>query len=143
MDGHDGQDQALSVILFSGTDDKLTAASVLATGAAVMGRQVNLFLQYWALDAFRRDRVRKDHGVSAEAGPEGAEAMRRLAERPGHQHWRDVLEQAKDVGDVRVTACALSMELLEITQEELDPIVDGVTGIAAFVAAATGPVVFI
>jgi peroxiredoxin family protein len=139
----DAPDETLSLILFSGTDDKLTSATVLVTGAAAMGKRVNVFLQYWALDAFRADRVRKDHGVSPEAGPEGAAAMRRLAERPGHQHWRDILEQARDIGEVRISACALSMEALGIDKDELDPIVDEVTGIAAFVAGATGQVVFI
>ena len=34
----DEQDKPLSLVMFSGTDDKLTAAAVLAVGAAVMGR---------------------------------------------------------------------------------------------------------
>jgi hypothetical protein len=42
----DEQDKPLSLVMFSGTDDKLTAAAVLAVGAAAMGRPVNLFLQY-------------------------------------------------------------------------------------------------
>ena len=136
-------DDSLSLILFSGTDDKLTSASVLVTGAAAMGRRVNVFLQYWGLDAFRKDRIAKDHGVSAEAGPEGAEAMRRLRERGGTQHWSQNLLMARDVGEVRITACALSMELLEITKDELDPMVDAVEGIASFMGSVTGPVVFI
>ena len=49
-------DATLSLILFSGSDDKLQAASVLAVGAAAMERKVNVFLQYWALDCFRNDR---------------------------------------------------------------------------------------
>ncbi|MBI4260579.1 MAG: DsrE/DsrF/DrsH-like family protein [Actinobacteria bacterium] len=137
------EDDTLSLVLFSGTDDKLGAAAILATGAAAMGRRVNLFLQYWALDAFRADRIRKDHGVSPEAGVEGQEAMRRLAERDGAQHWSDILWQAKDIGEVDIQACALSLELFEITKDDLDPLVDGVQGVAAFMAAATGPVVFI
>lgn len=68
-------DEKLSLVLFSGTDDKLNAAAVLVAGAAAMGKQVDVFLQYWALDAFRADRIRKDHGASAEAGPEGAELL--------------------------------------------------------------------
>jgi peroxiredoxin family protein len=139
----DGSDETLSVVLFSGADDKLTAATVLVAGAAAMGRPVNLFLQFWALDAFRADRIRKDHGVSAEAGPEGAEAMGRLSERPGHQHWSELLAQARDLGDVRIHACALSMEMLDLTKEDLDPLVDGVEGVAAFMSDVTGPVVFI
>ena len=133
----------LSLVLFSGTDDKLTAAAVLAVGAAAMGRPVNLFLQYWALDAFRADRTKKDHGVAPEAGPEGATFMRLMAEEGGQLHWSELLEQAKGVGDVAIHACALSMDMFGITKDELDPLVDDVKGVAAFMADATGPIVFI
>lgn len=134
-------DEKLSLVLFSGTDDKLTAAVVLVAGAAAMGRPVELFLQYWALDAFRADRIRKDHGASAEAGPEGSELLRKAAERG--QHWADTLGQCREIGEVGIHACALSMELFDITQEDLDPLVDDVWGVAAFTAAATGQIVFI
>ena len=132
---------SLSLVLFSGTDDKLQAAAVLAVGAAAMERPVNIFLQYWALDAFRADRIRKDHGASAEAGVEGADAMRVAAETG--QHWADLLSQAKDIGDVGIHACALSMDLFGITKDDLDPIVDDVEGVAAFMAEAVGAIVFI
>jgi peroxiredoxin family protein len=95
------------LVLFSGTDDKLNAAAVLTAGAAAMGRKVNIFLQYWALDAFRADRVLKDHGVAPEAGPEGAEAF----ERHGGQHWSEILRQAKEIGEVGIHACSLSMDM--------------------------------
>jgi peroxiredoxin family protein len=136
-------DETLSLVLFSGTDDKLTAAAVLAVGGAAMGRTVNVFLQYWALDAFRADRIRKDHGAAPEAGPEGVSALARATERGKSQHWADLLEQAKLVGEVTVHACALSMDLFEITKDDLDPMVDDVEGVAAFMADATGPIVFI
>jgi peroxiredoxin family protein len=135
----DETDGTLSLVLFSGTDDKLTAAAVLAAGAAAMGRKVDIFLQYWALDAFRADRIRKDHGAAADAGPDGLAAM----QRHGGQHWADTLEQVKDIGEVGIHACALSMEMFEITKNDLDPIVDDVEGVAAFMADATGAIVFI
>ena len=90
-------DDSLSLVLFSGTDDKLNAAAVLTAGAAAMGRKVHVFLQYWALDAFRADRVLKDHGVAPEAGPEGAAAF----QRHGGLHWSEILRQAKDIGRSR------------------------------------------
>jgi peroxiredoxin family protein len=129
----------VSLVLFSGTDDRLQAGAVLAVGAAAMGRNVNLFLQYWALDAFRADRITKDHGVAAEAGPEGASAMA----RQGKPHWSELLRQAKDIGEVRIYACADSMEMFHITTDDLDPLVDGVWGVAAFFSEASGPVTFI
>jgi len=135
-------DTTLSLILFSGTDDRLGAAAILATGAAVMGRPVNVFLQYWALDAFRRDKVVADHGAAAEAGPGGAALVR--ANQAGERHWSALFRQAKDIGDVKIHACALSMELFEITAADLDPLVDDVEGVAAFMSdASSGPITFI
>ena len=61
-------DAPLNLVLFSGTDDKLQAASVLAAGASALGKPVHVFLQYWALDAFRADRIAKPRPLSAEAG---------------------------------------------------------------------------
>ncbi|HEX9696104.1 MAG TPA: DsrE/DsrF/DrsH-like family protein [Actinomycetota bacterium] len=133
---------SLSMVLFSGTDDKLTAASVLAVGAASLDRPVRIFLQYWALDAFRADRIEKDHGAAPEAGREGAELLHRFAERGG-QHWSETLRQIKEIGDVRITACSLSMDILGIGRDDLDPLVDGIEGIAGFTGEATGQLVFI
>jgi peroxiredoxin family protein len=66
----DEREKPLSLVLFSGTDDKLNAAAVLTVGAAAMGRPVNVFLQYYALDAFRAGRVEVDHALSPEATAE-------------------------------------------------------------------------
>ena len=136
------EDTTLSLVLFSGTDDKLGAAAILATGAAAMGRPVNVFLQYWAVDAFRKGKVTADHGVADEAGAAGAAMVKR--DQAGDRHWSELLRQAKDIGDVRIHACALSMELFGITKDDLDPLVDDVEGVAAFMSdATTGPITFI
>lgn len=139
----DNAEQPLNLVLFSGTDDKLQAAAVLTAGAAALGTPVNIFLQYWALDAFRSDRIGDDHGLAPEAGPEGRSAVQALA-RAGQATWAETLRQAKDLGGVDVQACSLSMDLLGIKQDDLDPLVDGVEGVAAFwLAAGNGQVVFI
>lgn len=136
-------DQTLSLVLFSGTDDKLNAAAVLTAGAAAIGRPVHLFLQYWALDAFRADRIAADHGLAPEAGPAGQAAVKALA-TAGQAPWHETLRQAKELGGVEVQACTLSMDLLHITESDLDPLVDGVEGVTAFwIAAGDGQVVFI
>jgi peroxiredoxin family protein len=132
-------DDTLSLILFSGTDDKLQAAAVLAVGAAAMERKVNVFLQYWALDSFRADRILKDHGVAPEAGDAGLRAM----QAQGKTHWSELLRQAKGIGEVRIYACSDSMEMLHLTQEDLDPLVDGIWGVASFFLEAEGAITFI
>jgi len=136
-------EQPLSLVLFSGTDDKLQSAAVMTAGAAALGKPVHIFLQYWALDAFRADRVTADHGLVAEAGEAGRAAVATLNAN-GQQHWSQILRDAKDLGDVDIQACSLSMDLLAIAPADLDGLVDGVEGVAAFwMAAGEGPVVFI
>ena len=136
-------DNPLNLVLFSGTDDRLQAAAVLTAGAAALGKPVNVFLQYWALDAFRCDRIGGDHGLAPEAGAEGRRAVDALR-AAGQASWADTLRQAKELGGVDIQACSLSMDLLHLEQSDLDPLVDGVEGVTAFyLNAGEGQVVFI
>jgi peroxiredoxin family protein len=136
-------DEPLNLVLFSGTDDKLQAAAVLTAGAAALGRPVNVFLQYWALDAFRADRIVRDHGLATEAGAEGRAAVDALR-AAGQASWPETFRQAKDVGSVDIEACSLSMDLLHLDEPDLDPLVDGVEGITSFyLSAGDGQIVFI
>ncbi|HSL32970.1 MAG TPA: DsrE/DsrF/DrsH-like family protein [Candidatus Limnocylindrales bacterium] len=136
-------DEPLNLVLFSGTDDKLQAAAVLTAGAAALGKPVNVFLQYWALDAFRADRIGADHGLAPEAGAAGRKAVDAL-QAAGQATWAETLRQAKELGEVDIQACSLSMDLLHIDESDLDPLVDGVEGVTAFfLAAGEGHVVFI
>ena len=136
-------DEPLNLVLFSGTDDRLNAAAVRAAGAAALGRPVNVFLQYWALDAFRADRIGADHGLAPEAGDAGRAAVDALR-AAGQASWADTLRMAKELGGIDIQACSLSMDLLHIEQDDLDPLVDGVEGVTAFyLNAGEGPVTFI
>ena len=136
-------DESINLVVFSGTDDKLQAVAVLAAGAAALGKPVNLFLQYWALDAFKKARIDRDHGLAPEAGPEGRAAVDALA-KAGQAPWAETLRQAKELGGVDIQACSLSMDLLHLEEEDLDPLVDGVEGVTAFyLNAGEGQIVFI
>jgi peroxiredoxin family protein len=136
-------DEPLNLVLFSGTDDKLQAAAVLTAGAAALGKPVNLFLQYWALDAFRANRIAADHGLAPEAGRDGRAAVDSLR-AAGQASWAETLRQAKELGGVDIQACSLSMDLLHLDQTELDPLVDGVEGVTSFyLNAGDGQLVFI
>jgi len=136
-------DESINLVLFSGTDDKLQAAAVLAAGAAALGKPVNVFLQYWALDAFTKAKIERDHGLAPEAGDEGRAAVDALT-KAGQAPWAETLRQAKELGEVDIQACSLSMDLLDIEESDLDPLVDGVEGVTAFyLNAGEGQIVFI
>ena len=123
--------EPLNLVLFSGTDDKLQAAAVLTAGAAALGKPVNIFLQYWALDAFRADRIDLDHGLALRPDPTaGSPSMRSRARvRPAgprpcarpRTSGRSTSRRAR----CRWT-CSISKRV------DLDPLVDGVEGVTSF-----------
>lgn len=125
----------LSIVLFSGTEDKLHAAATLAVGAVAMDRPVNVLLMYWALDAFRSDRIETDHGLAYDASrPRFNEPVERVGDIP----WLQTFRQAKEIGEVSILACSGSLDVLGIDVTTLDPLVDSSGGIATFLAAAEG-----
>lgn len=133
--------ESISVVLFSGTDDKLHAAATIAAGASAMGRSVNILVQFWALEAFRADRIALDHGLAFEAARPGSTMTMAPA---GSLPWAETFRQAKELGDVQIRACSASMDTFGIIPSELDPLVDDVCGIASFFLDADGgPLVFI
>ena len=44
-----------TIIVFSGEFDKVTAAFVIANGAAAMDDEVTMFFTFWGLNALRKD----------------------------------------------------------------------------------------
>jgi peroxiredoxin family protein len=132
---------ALNLVLFSGTADKLHAAATLAAGAAAMDRPVNILLQYWALDAFRTERIEESHGLAWDATADGtSRPVNGIKSIP----WLETFRMAKELGEVSILACSGSLEVLGIDVTTLDPLVDSSGGIAVFLMAAEdGQLVFI
>lgn len=131
----------LNLVLFSGTADKLHAAATLAAGAAAMGQPVNILLQYWALDAFRKVRVDESHGLAWDAMSDGTS---RPVKGTRAIPWLDTFRMAKELGDMQILACSGSLDVLGIDVTSLDEIVDSEGGIATFLLAADGgQIVFI
>jgi peroxiredoxin family protein len=125
----------LSIVLFSGTIDKLMAASIMATGAAAMGMDVEIFLTNWGALAFRKGDYKTNKRVSADY----ADYQSLLLEQMAAKHvtsWMENLEGAKEIGNVHIAACSHTMTLFDLQLEDLEPIVDEITGVAAFIEGA-------
>lgn len=127
--------ERMSLIVFSGTVDKLMAASILATGAAAMGMEVELFLTTWGLEAFRKDNYKTNMRISKEYEDYGPIMMQQMMAKKVPS-WMENLKGAKEIGDVKVFACSMTMELFDMKLDDLEPIVDDVTGVATFVERA-------
>jgi peroxiredoxin family protein len=125
----------MSMIVFSGTVDKLMAASILATGGAAMGMEVEIFLTTWGLEAFRKDNYKTNMRVSKDFEEYTPVMMEQMMVKKVPS-WMDNLKGAMEVGDVKILACSMTMELFDLKLEDLEPIVTEVTGVATFVERA-------
>ena len=127
--------ERMSIIVFSGTVDKLMAASILATGGAAMGLEVEVFLTTWGLEAFRKDAYKTNMKVSKDFEEYGPVMMEQMMAKKVPS-WMDNLKGAMEVGDVKIYACSMTMELFDMKLADLEPIVTEVTGVATFVERA-------
>ena len=124
--------EQMAVVLTESADDKLLPFATLVSGAVAMGFRVDVLASYWGLMAFRTQAKQSPASVSPGHGADGdlLEAALREKKAPS---WRSILEMAKSLGELRIYACSQSMEVLGLKTDDLDPLVDGVTGVATFV----------
>jgi peroxiredoxin family protein len=127
--------EKLSMIVFSGTVDKLYPVSILASGAVAMGMDVEIFITFWGLNAFRKDQIKQNTKISKDFEEMG-EAMMKIMQAKNVPSWYDILKQAKSVGNVKIHACSMTMDLMGMTKEHLDDIVDDVVGVGSFIDIA-------
>ena len=147
----------LSIIAFSGDFDKLTAVFTLATGAAAVGYDVNIFFTFWGLDAIKCKTGRAFIGSNwltrvfgymmgglsvtptsrfnfLGAGPR---IFRYLMRKNNVATLEELVEAAKLIG-VNLYACEMAMHVLGLRREDFIPEVKDVLGVATFLQISEG-----
>lgn len=145
-----------AIIVFSGDLDRLLAALVLATGAAVAGLETTMFFTFWGLSALKKKGAGTLSGKSlkekmfAMMTPGstdsmgvsqmnffgiGATMLRTMMKEKDVTSVEEMMELARELGVKRI-ACTMSMDVMGIDRNELvDDIELG--GVAAFMAEAS------
>lgn len=123
----------LSFIVAAGQADRLLPVAVLASGAAAMQTEVQIFLTMWAVLALRKGAGRAP--VSATYSGM-TETFWDQLDKHHVGSFAEMVAQAKEIGPVKVLACGMSMDLFGLTLEDLDDVVDGVAGVAGFLDSA-------
>ncbi|HHY93411.1 MAG TPA: hypothetical protein GX513_00140 [Firmicutes bacterium] len=149
------QKDKVAIIVFSGDMDKAFAAFNIATGAAASGMEVTMFFTFWGINMLKKPRERrgassvlgKMFDLMLPKGPSrlpiskmnmaglGAYFMRRQMAAKRVQPLSEFISMAKELG-VKIVACNMSMEVMEIPREDLVG-VDEVAGVAAFLREAS------
>jgi len=153
----------LSLILFSGDFDKAIAAFTLATGAAAVNYEVNMFFTFWGLNVIKKSKSRKAIGKGfltkmfnflmggfnnlplsrlnfCGISPK---LMTGLMKKRNVATLESLVEAAKALS-VNFYACEMSMHILLLKKEDFIPEVKEVLGVAKFLEySQNGEVLFI
>jgi len=151
-----GQEDKLSMVLFSGDLDKALAAFIIATGSVAMGMDAVIFLTFWGTPLFRKpdktvtgkDLMGKMFGWmlpkgSAKAtlskmnmGGMGTAMLKDLMKKKNVASLPQMIEMAGELG-VKVYICEMSMDLMGFKREEMIDYPElKYGGVASFLAEA-------
>lgn len=147
----------LSIIVFSGDFDKLTAAFTLATGASAVNYEVNLFFTFWGLDAIKKKQGRAFIGKNfitrlfgfmmggVKAAPVSRmnfggispRIFRWLMRKSNVVTLEELIEAAKAL-NVNMYACEMAMHILGLKKSDFIHEVKDVLGVATFLNISEG-----
>jgi peroxiredoxin family protein len=119
--------QKISVVVVSGTRERLQMAAMAASVAAVSGIEVTIFLSMNAVPYFIK-------GAADDAPSEGRYGDLLVTKKaPG---FKTLFRQAVELGDAKILPCSMALDIAGIETDTLEPFVGEPTGLAAFLSAA-------
>jgi len=119
----------ISITVLSGSREKVQFAAMAASVAAVSGFDVTVFLSMNALPLFLRENA---------PAPTNEGAFGELMEGKNMPPYLDLFESAVDLGDARIYACSMAMDVMEIGKDALQPFVTEPMGLTKFLSEAEG-----
>ena len=119
----------ISIIVLSEHREHLQMAAMVASIGAVSDREVLVFVSMNALRFFVK-------GVSDHAPAEGP--VGRLMEQKNVPPFKQLFEQAVELGGAKVHPCSMAMDLLGLDQSQLESYFGEPMGLTMFLDAAQG-----
>lgn len=119
--------EKISILCVSGSHEKMQMAAMVAAVAGAGGTDVSVFLSMNALPYFLKNRQ-----VKAPNEGEMGELMATKNVPP----FKELFENAKELGSASIHACSMAMDVLGAGEDELDPCIDDVMGLTRFLSDA-------
>lgn len=115
----------ISVMVVSGSHERLQMAAMVASVGAVSGAEVRVFLSMNALAHFLKE-------SDAKAPAEGA--FGRLMAEKNVPAFKGLFESAVELGDAKIYPCSMAMDVLGKNPEDLDPCLSEPLGLTKFLS---------
>ncbi len=122
----------VSVVVVSGSFERLQMAGMVASISAVSGNDVHVFLSMNALAPFRK-------GAPSQASPEGE--MGKVMAQKKVPPFKQLFESAVELGDAKIYPCSMAMDVLGYARADLEPYLSEHMGLTKFLdEAASGQI---
>lgn len=118
----------ISIMVVSGSHEKLQMAAMVASVGAVSGNDVRVFVSMNALAFFVK-------GAERNAPPEGV--VGNLLESKNAPSFLELFKQAVELGDAKIHPCSMAMDLLQLEEDALWPYVGESMGLTKFLGDAS------
>lgn len=117
----------INLVVLSGERERLQMAAMMASVGAVSGSEVNVFLSMNAMPHFIK-------GASEDA-PAGGKLGELMKEKDVIS-FMTLFEQAVTLGEAKIYACSMAMDVLGVTQNDLKEFVTEPLGLTKFMDIA-------
>ena len=119
----------ISVLVVSGSLERLQMAAMVASVGAVSGGDVHVFLSMNALSYFVKG--------SGQEPPAEGEVGKLLVQKKAPP-FRELFSSAVDLGDAKIYPCSMAMDVLALEQSSLEDFVGEPMGLTKFLDEAGG-----
>lgn len=146
--------EKMTIIFFSGSLDKAMAMLILATTAASMDMDVQVFFTFWGLNFLKKDRSFKKKNIfqkmmelmmpanrnklplsSLNMAGLGAVMMKKLMESRKTPSIDELFDLARTM-KVKFFACSTSCSVMGLEKDNMVPEVEGIVGAVSFLKEA-------
>jgi peroxiredoxin family protein len=127
--------EKMTIMMYSGTVDKLLPLAIVTSGAVASDMEVTVFVTFYGLLGFKKDMVQTNQKFSKDF-EELVPTIKERLKLKNTPSWYDMLKKAKEMGKVKILACSTACDLLGITKTDLDPIVDEIAGVGTYISEA-------
>jgi len=130
------EEKSMTIILHSGDLDKALAGFIVATGAAAKGIKTTIFFTFWGLNIIKKDGASKAKLSKMNMLGLGKMMIKKLMKKKNIAALEELIKDAKDLG-VKLVACEMTMDLMNIPKEEIISEVSEIGGVGTYLDAAS------
>lgn len=131
------ENQKMTMALFSGSLDKLTAAGVILSGAAADDMDVDIYVLMQGARAFKKEIGDDPDKLAMAENPHLKDEFLKALEKLNVKTWMEFFKEAKELTNVKIHICGLAGKIWDGEKlEDFVDLADDICGIGEYITSA-------